>query len=279
MAEITAEAVKALREITDLPMMECKKALTEAGGDQEKAIALLRERVKGLALKFKDRATSEGRVHTMKSADGKLGAMIELQCETAPVAKNDDFLQVADQMCKQLLVGPGATTPEELLAQPAPDFPGRKLGEMLDDVFNKIREKMVLARVIRVEGPVGAYTHHDGKLGVLFQAKGTPKDEEVLRGVAMQVAALKPKACLSSELDPAVVEAERVKQMADAKASGKPENVLEKIVSGKMRTFFANEGVLVDQPYVKDDSKTVEKALADAGVTAVGYTRWYLGQS
>jgi elongation factor Ts len=279
MAEITAEAVKALREITDLPMMECKKALTEAGGDQEKAIALLRERVKGLALKFKDRATSEGRVHTMKSADGKLGAMIELQCETAPVAKNEDFLRVAEQMCKQLLVGPGATTPEELLAQTAPDFPGRKLGEMLDEVFNKIRERMVLARVLRVEGPVGAYTHHDGKLGVLFQAKGTPKDDEVLRGVAMQIAALKPKACLPSEIDPAVVAAEKAKQMADAKASGKPENVLEKIVSGKMRTFFANEGVLVEQPYVKDDSKTVEKALAEVGVTAVAYTRWFLGQS
>ncbi len=279
MAAITAEAVKALREITDLPMMECKKALTEADGDQDKAIALLRDRVKGLALKFKDRATSEGRVHTMKSADGSLGVMIELQCETAPVAKNEDFLRVADQMCKQLLVGPGASTPEELLAQTAPDFPGKKLGEMLDEVFNKIREKMVLARVIRLPGPIGAYTHHDGKLGVLFQAKGTVKDEEVLKGVAMQIAALKPKVCLSSELDPAAVKEEHARQMAAAKASGKPENVLEKMVTGKMRTYFANEGVLVDQPYVKEDSKTVEKALADAGVTAVGYTRWYLGQS
>jgi elongation factor Ts len=278
MAEITAEAVRALREITDLPMMECKKALTEAGGDQEKAITILRERVKGLSVKFKDRVTSEGRVATMTSPDGMVGVMVEMQCETAPVARNDDFLFVCDQLCKRLLAGPGAATPEELLAQTAPDRPEAKLSELLDNVFNKIREKMVVSRVLRVTGPVGAYTHHDGKLGVLLQASGTNGNAEVLRGVAMQIAALKPNACLPSELDPAVVEAERVKQAADAKASGKPDNVVEKIVAGKMRTYFANEGVLVEQPYVKEDSKTVEKALAEAGLTAVGYTRWLLGQ-
>lgn len=278
MAEVTADAVKKLRELTDLPMMECKKALTEAGGDQEKAIQILRERVKGLSLKFQDRVTSEGRVHTMVSDDGMSGVMVEVQCETAPVARNEDFLFLCNQLGKQLMTGPGAASAEELLDQPAPDRPGQKIRELLDEVFNKIREKMVVTRVLKVQGPVGAYTHHDGKLGVLFQASGAKANEDVLRGVAMQVAALRPRACLPTELPQDVVAAELARQTEEARKSGKPEAVIEKIVSGKMRTYYANEGVLVEQPYVKEDSKTVSQILADAGLKAVAYTRWALGQ-
>ena len=112
MAEITAEAVRALRERTDLPMMECKKALVEAGGDQEKAVAILKERVKGLKEKIADRVASEGKVATLTAADGKSAVMIELLCESAPVAKSEGFLQLADQLTKQLMNGPGAATAE-----------------------------------------------------------------------------------------------------------------------------------------------------------------------
>jgi elongation factor Ts len=176
-----------------------------------------------------------------------------------------------------LLTGPGATTPEELLAQPAPDRPGVKLSELLEEVVGKIREKMVVARVLRVTGPVGGYAHHDGKTGVLFQAAGEKKSVPVLKDVAMQVAALKPLATHPEELPADQVAAERTKLTAEATASGKPANIVEKIVDGRMKTYFAENGVLTYQLFVKDDSKTVSQALAESGLKAAGFTRWLLG--
>lgn len=279
MAEITAEAVRALRERTDLPMMECKKALVEANGDQEKAVQILKERVKGLKLKVADRSTSEGRIPTLTAADGSAAVMVEVQCESAPVAKGDDFLFLCDQLTKQLLNGPGATTPEELLAQKCPDKPAMTLHELHEETLNKIRENIVVARIIKVKGPVAGYTHHDGKLGVLLQATGANATAPVLRDVAMHIAALNPIVCLPEQLDPALVAAERTKQAEEARKSGKPENIIEKIVDGKMRMFYDGQGVLVAQPFAKDDSKTVAQALAAAGLTATDFIRWRLGQS
>lgn len=279
MADITAEAVKALRERTDLPMMECKKALIEAKGDQDLAVKILKEKVKGFKEKSKDRVTSEGRVATLSAPDGSVGVMIELQCESAPVARGEDFTFLCDQLTKQLLNGPGASTPEELLAQPAPDRPGMTLAELHEEVMNKIRENIVLARLVKVAGPVAGYSHHDGSLGVLFQVSGTGSKPDVIRDVAMHIAGMNPTVCLPSELDPAIVAAEKDRQTQEAKASGKPDNIIEKIVAGKIRMFYANEGVLTEQAFAKDQTKTVEKALAEAGYTAVKYTRWRLGQA
>lgn len=278
MAEITAEAVKTLRERTDLPMMDCKKALVEAGGDMSKAEQILKERVKGLKLKVADRMTSEGRVATLTAPDGQSAVMVEALCESAPVAKGEDFLRLCDQLTKQLLNGPGASTPDELLAQAAPDVPGKTLRDLHDEALNKIRENIVVGRVLRVKGPVAGYTHHDGTLGVLFQASGANAKAEVLRDVAMHIAALNPAVCLPEQLNSESVAAERAKQTEEAKKSGKPDNIIEKIVDGKMRTFYNAEGVLVAQPFAKDDSKTVAQALAAAGLTAVGFTRWRLGK-
>lgn len=277
MAEITAEAVRTLRERTDLPMMECKKALVEAGGDQAKAEQILKEKVKGLKLKVADRATSEGRVATLLAADGTSAVMIEVQCESAPVAKSEDFTFLYQQLTKQLLNGPGAKTPEELLSQPAPDRAGMTLRELHEEVLNKIRENIVVARLVRLPGPVAAYTHHDGKVGVLFQASGANSTAEVLRDVAMHVASLNPAVCLPEQLDPAIVARERAKEVEDAKKSGKPDNIIDKIVDGKLRMFFNNEGVLVAQPFVKNDKQTVAQALEAAGLKAVGFVRWRLG--
>lgn len=278
MADITAEAVRALRERTDLPMMECKKALTEAGGDQEKAVQILKERVKGLKVKVADRMTSEGRVATLAAADGSAAVMVEVQCETAPVAKSEGFLLLCDQLCKQLLNGPGADSVDALLSQSAPDKPGQTLRDLYDDVLGKIRENIVIARILKLVGPVAAYTHHDGTLGVLFQATGANSKAEVLRDVAMHIAALSPAVCLPDQLDQAAVATERERLMAEARATGKPENILAKMVEGKLRMFYNNEGVLVAQPFAKDDSKSVEQALQAAGLKAVGFTRWRLGK-
>jgi elongation factor Ts len=203
--------------------------------------------------------------------------MVELQCESAPVAKADDFVFLADQCIKQLLTGPGAAKADELLAQSAPDRPGMTLAAVLEEVIGKIREKIVVARVLRVEGPAGAYTHHDGKTGVLFRASGDNKLAPVLRDVAMHIAALKPIVTLPEELSAADVTAERTRLTGEAAGSGKPANIVEKIVEGRMKTYYAEQGVLTFQLFAKDDSKTVNQALAESGLKAVGFTRWILG--
>lgn len=274
MAGITAAQVKALREITDLPMMDCKKALTEADGDQEKAIEILRENFKKVQLKRADNATDEGRVFTLVSDDGSEGAMVEIQCESAPVASGDSLSAFGGACVKQLLDGPGATTWEELQTQ---SVDGKTLAEHYEEMVNKIREKIVVNRVARVPGPVGAYVHHDGKTGVLFQAAGESKDAEVLRDVAMHIAALQPTVATADELDEAAVKDERERLTAEAKATGKPDNIVEKIVDGRMKTFYVEQGVLVAQPFAKDDSKTVSQALAEAGLEAKTFHRWRVG--
>lgn len=277
MAEITAQAVKELRDLTNLPMMEVKKALTEAQGDQQRAIELLKEWNKKVSIKRAENATSEGLIKTLVADDGSRAVMVEVQCESAPVAKADDFVFLANQVAKQLLNGPGAASLEELLAQPAPDRPGTTLGGLLEDVIGKIREKIVLARFLRVDGPVGAYTHHDGKTGVLFRGAGENKLATVLRDVAMHIAALKPLVTHPEELAAESVAAEKSRLTAEAAASGKPANILEKIVEGRMKTYYAEQGVLGFQLFAKDDSKTVNQALAENGLKPASFTRWILG--
>jgi len=277
MPEITAQAVKELRDKTNLPMMEVKKALVEAGGDEAKAIEILKESFKKLSIKRAENTTSEGVIRVQIAADGKRAAMVELQCESAPVAKADDFLFLADQCAKQLLVGPGADSPAALLSQPAPDKPGMTLQQLLEDVFNKIREKIVLAKVLLVEGNVGGYVHHDGKTGVVMVSEGETYNAAVLKDVAMHVAALRPGVTHPEELDQAVVQTERDRLTAEAAGSGKPANIVEKIVDGRMKTFFAEQGVLIHQLFAKDDSKSVSQALAECGLKAKRFIRWVLG--
>jgi elongation factor Ts len=149
---------------------------------------------------------------------------------------------------------------------------------LYEEVVNTIREKIVLARVIRVKGPVGGYVHHDGKQGVLFQAEGANLTAPVLRDVAMHIAALKPVCTLPDQLPADVVNAERERLRAEAKKAGKPDNIVEKIVEGQMTTFYSDQGVLVCQPFAKDDSKRVSQALAEAGLKAVSFTRWVIGR-
>ncbi|TWU13052.1 Elongation factor Ts [Symmachiella macrocystis] len=278
MAEITAAAVKALRERTDLPMMECKKALVAANGDEEGAVEYLKNQVGKVMDKRKDNVTAEGKFCVAIADDGSAGVMIEMMCESDPVSKSDDFNFLAAQCAKQLLTGPGAATADELLAQPVPDDPSKTLKDLHEEITNKIREKMVIGRVIKVDGPVGSYVHHDGKTGVLFQAAGDSKSEDILKDMAMHIAALKPKVALPEELDAAAVEAQRGELSEKAKASGKPENIVDKIVDGQMKKFFDEQGVLIAQAFAKDDSKTVEKALDEAGLKAVGFTCWELGK-
>ena len=173
MPEITAAAVKALREKTNLPMMDCKKALEANGGDPEAAVQWLREQGKKTYETRSGRETSFGRVAMQASADPGLGAMVELRCESAPVMNAAGFIELANDLVRQLAGGPGAASPDELLSQPSPGKKGETLKEQVDHLFNQIREVFRVARIVRIDGPCAGYVHHNGALGVLLEVGGT----------------------------------------------------------------------------------------------------------
>ena len=276
MAEITAAAVKAFRERTGLPLMDCKKALQEAGGDEEQAVEVLRKRGQQLADKRSDRETAFGRFGLYLGADKKVGAMVELLCESAPVTTNEDFVQLANDLAEALATGPGASTAEELLAQPSPSKSGMTLGEQKDEMFNRIREVFKIGRMVRVDGSTGGYMHHAGTTaGVLLVIEGGT--DEAAKDVAMHVAAMKPAALDADSIDKAIVEKEREILRQAALAEGKPENIVDKMVEGRLRSFYA-ERCLMEQPFVKDDKQTVADYAKAAGMKVKNYWHWVIGE-
>jgi elongation factor Ts len=276
MAEITAAMVMKLRDETGLPMMECKKALQETGGDFELAKQKARESGKKIMAIRSDRSTEEGRIAVFTSLKPGVGAMIELQVESAPVAKHEDIVALANDLAKQLATGPGAKTPEELWKQPAPSRKGVTLQQWKDEIEGKMREVLRLARIQRVDAPSGGYVHHDAKSGVLLEVEGG--NDDLARGIAMHVAAMRPKAATTAELDPALVKKEREILTEQARKEGKPDNIIEKMIEGRMRNFYA-EHVLSEQPFVKDDKQTVGKVAAAGGMKLKRFTRWQLGET
>lgn len=273
MAEVTAAAVKSLRERTDLPMMKCKKALVEAGGDEEKAIALLKEEMSIKVKSRSDNECNEGQIFILEG-NGEVAA-VEFRCESEPVSKFDDFVALGDAMVKQLLEGPGAASGEELLSQPHPD--GGTIKDKYDEVNGKIQEKFDVSKVARHSGPAGVYLHHDRKSGAIFLGQDGA-DTDALKDVAMHIAAMKPLVMTREEADPAKVAEEREKLVAEAKASGKPDNIVERIVDGRMTNFYKEEaGVLLDQPFAKDDSKSVSQFLKEKGIEPRGFELFKIG--
>ena len=273
MAEITAAAVRTLRERTGLPMMDCKKALQEAGGDADKAVELLRKTGAKMMEKRAGRTTSSGRIAVCLAADGQKGAMIDLRCESAPVANNEHFVQLANDMAAQLVTGPGAASPEALLSQPSPSKAAPTLKQQFDELNNRIREVFKLERIVRIDGQCGGYAHHNGAAGVLLQIEGG--NAELAKDICMHVAAMRPAVLYKEELDPAVVAKEREILSAAARAEGKPEKIIEKMVEGRLRNFYA-ECCLAEQPFVKDDKKTVGEVAKEAGMKLVRFVRWEL---
>jgi len=276
MADITAAMVMALRDKTQLPMMDCKKALQESGGDEEAALRQLRESGKKIMAMRQDRSTEEGRLATYATIKPPVGALIELQVESAPVAKHEDVVALANDLAKQLATGPGAKTPDELWKQPAPSKKGTTLGQWKDDLENKMREVFRLTRILRVDAPAGGYVHHDGKSGVLLEVEGG--NDDLAKSVAMHAAAMRPKSTTTAELDPALVAKEREILTEQARKEGKPENIIEKMIEGRMRNFYA-EHVLSEQPFVKDDKQTVGKIAESGGMKLKKFVRWQLGEA
>ncbi len=279
MAEITAAAVMALRDKTGLPMMECKKALQECGGDTDQAVDWLRKQgIKTQALRA-DRETSTGRLAVYTDLGRGVGTMIELKCESAPVAGSPDFKDFVNDIAKTLALGPGAKTPEELLSQKSQAHPGRTLGEFKDDLFNRMREVFELSRICRIDAPCGGYAHHDGSKAALVEVAGNvsgPQAAEVAKDVAMHVVALAPQALAKEDLDPAVVAKEREILSDAARKEGKPENIIAKMIEGRLRNFFS-QCVLLEQPFVKDDKQTVGQLTKSAGLEVKRMENWKLG--
>lgn len=276
MTTISASAVKAFRERTGLPLMDCKQALQEAGGDEDLAFEVLRKKGKQLSDKRADRETAFGRFGMYMGTDKPVGAMVELLCESAPVTANDQFIQLAQDLATQLATGPGAANGEELLDQNSPSQPGVTLRQQKDDLFNRIREVFNVGRIVRVEGTCGGYQHNAGTTaGVLVQIEGG--SDEAAKDVSMHIAAMKPEVLAVADLDEAQVEREREILRAAAKAEGKPDNIVEKMVEGRIRQYCA-ERALLEQPYVKDDKQTVGEYAKQNGMKLLGMWHWIIGE-
>jgi elongation factor Ts len=279
MAEITAAAVMALRDKTGLPMMECKKALLECGGNTEQAVEWLRKQgVKTQAMRA-DRETSTGRLAVYADPAKNVGTIIELKCESAPVANSPDFKALAEDIATTLALGPGAKTPAELLAQKSHAHPDKTLEEIKNDLFNRMREVFDLARICRIDAACGGYAHHDGSKAAIVEIAGKttgPDAATVAKDISMHVVALAPKAITKDDLDPEAVAKEREILTEAARGEGKPENIIAKMIEGRLRNFFS-QCVLLEQPFVKDDKQTVGQLAKSAGLDVKRVENWKLG--
>ncbi|ODT35973.1 MAG: translation elongation factor Ts [Lautropia sp. SCN 70-15] len=275
MAEITAAMVKELREKTDAPMMECKKALTEAEGDMARAEEILRVKLGNKATKAAARVAAEGVVGIHVSADGRNAAMVELNCETDFVAKNDDFLKLASDLATLV----AERSPADVEALSALPMAGTTVDEYRKTLIGRIGENMSIRRFARIEakGRIASYLHGGAKIGVLVDLVGG--DETLAKDLAMHIAASKPKA-LSREGVPAE-EVERERSIAAQKAaeSGKPAEIVAKMVEGTVQKFL-KEVTLLGQIFVKDPEgkQTIEQLLKARGAQVAAFTLYVVGE-
>ncbi|MFN8414765.1 MAG: translation elongation factor Ts [Cytophagaceae bacterium] len=274
MSTITAAEVNKLRSMTGAGMMDCKKALTEANGDFEAAIDILRKKGQKVSAARAENVTSEGIVLTQVSADGKNGKLVALACETEPVSKVDDFKKLANSIM-EVAVAKNPATVEELSALALAD--GRSIAENIIDLTGKIGEKITIASYENLTGDqVVSYIHSNGKLGVLVVLKNTNGNDftEVGKDVAMQIAAMKPVAVDKDGVDPKLVEREIEIGKEQARAEGKAEAMLEKIALGKLNKFY-KESTLLNQEFVKDNTKTIAQLLdgTSKGLTVTAFKR------
>ncbi|KAA9333716.1 translation elongation factor Ts [Adhaeribacter soli] len=275
---ITAQDVNKLRQMTGAGMMDCKKALSEANGDMEAAVDILRKQGQKIASKRADNATSEGIVLTQVNAEGTTGKVIALACETEPVSKVEDFKNLAKAVL-DAAVSTNAGTKEELLAAPQAD--GRSLNDHITDLMGKIGEKIdVVSYETVTADQVVAYNHSNGKLGVLVGLKNVngADVQEVGKDVAMQIAAMKPIAVDKDGVDAATIAREIEIGKEQARAEGKPEEMLEKIAQGKLNKFY-KDSTLLNQEFVKDPSMTIAKLLDSKtkGLTVSEFKRVQIG--
>jgi elongation factor Ts len=275
MAEISASIVVKLRKISGQGMMDCKKALEEANGDMDKAMEILRKKGLATLVRRAERETSEGAVVSWQSKDGKEAALATLCCETDFVAKSDDFVQLARDIRDYLGSSAADQGPENVLGT---IVAGRTFQEVLTEVVSKTGEKMQVGDYARFRiqgaGLIGTYIHFNNKVGSMVQIDTSdaqvaqaPSIRQAASDIAMHITASKPIALDVASLDPQVVEREKV--IYAAQVQNKPPEVVNRIVEGKLKKFYS-EYCLLQQPFVKDDSKSVQQVLAEAAKQAGG---------
>jgi elongation factor Ts len=272
---ITAGMVAALRGKTDAPMMECKKALTEAAGDMDKAEEILRVRLGNKASKAADRVTAEGLIGLYVSADASQAAMVEVNCETDFVAKNDDFLGFAREVAELV----ATKNPADVAALSALPLNGSTVEAVRAALVGKIGENMSIRRFVRIEGAgkVASYIHGGSKIGVLVDVDGG--DEALAKDLAMHIAANKPKSLDATGVDAALIETERRIATEKAAESGKPADIVAKMVEGTVQKFL-KEVTLMGQVFVKaeDGKQTIEQLLKQKNAQIKGFTLFIVGE-
>lgn len=272
MAEITAGMVKELRERTDAPMMDCKKALTEAAGDMTRAEEILRVRFGNKASKAAGRVAAEGSVGISISNDGKLGAMIEVNSETDFCAKNEEFQNYVRELAS-VVANHGPASVEAIASLP---MSSGSAEDVRTQLVGKIGENITPRRfvVLNAEGKLASYVH-GGKIGVLVDLVGG--DEALAKDIAMHIAAAKPKALDASGVASELIDAERRVAIEKAKEAGKPEAMLEKIAEGTVQKFL-KDVTLLNQPFVKDDKQTIDQLLKSKGAKVASFTMYVVGE-
>ncbi len=288
MANVTAAMVKELREMTGVGMMECKKALVEADGDMDKAVDILRTHGLAAVAKKAGRATNEGTVMVIANDDHSVAAMAELNCETDFVGTNEVFRAYATQIAQAVL--DDAPADIEALKQISVD--GQTIEEILADAIHKLGENMQISRIVRMEadgGYISTYSHMNGKIGILvkfaFNNPATASDEKFItfsKDIAMQIAAMNPVSISREDVPEDIRVHEMEIYKAQAAESGKPENIQEKIATGRMEKYY-KENCLLEEDFVKDGDKTVgglmkevSKACSDE-ISIVAFERYALG--
>jgi len=262
--QITAAMVKALRDATGAGMMDVKAALTEAQGNVEEATKILRKKGLAAASKKAGRVTAEGTVQTL--VDGNVGVMVEVNCETDFVGRNENFRAFAADVAK-IIARSKATTVDELNAEKLDS--GETVAQKTAEMIGSIKENITIRRFVRYEAApgavIGTYIHGGGKIGVIVELVGSDaKGGEVARDVAMHVAAAEPRFLRREDVTQKDLDTEREIARDAAAKSGKPENIVEKMVTGKMEKFYG-EACLLEQPYIRDDKATVSQHLAKQG--------------
>ena len=273
MAEITASMVKELREKTDAPMMECKKALSEAGGDFGKAEEILRVRLGNKAAKASARVAAEGIVATWIGADGRLGSIMEVNCETDFVAKNPDFTAFVAKLAELAATHDPADVP----ALSALTIDGKSVEETRTALVGKIGENVSIRRFVRIAtaGRLWQYIHGCARIGVLVDVTGG--DAALGRDLAMHIAAAKPVALSRDQVSEELIRKERDIAAAKAAEQGKPADIVTKMVEGSVQKFL-KEVTLLGQPFVKDDKQTIEQLLKARAATVNAFTLFVVGE-
>lgn len=272
MAEITAGMVKELRERTDAPMMDCKKALTEAEGDMTRAEEILRVRFGNKASKAAGRVAAEGTVGISISADGKTGALVEVNSETDFCAKNEDFVKFVNELAAII----AASNASNVEAVANLSMRGTTVEDVRTQLIGKIGENITIRRFVRpsAQGKLASYVH-GAKIGVILDLVGG--DDVLAKDIAMHIAAAKPKSLDASGVDSSLIEAERRVAIEKAKEAGKPEAMLEKIAEGTVQKFL-KEVTLLSQAFVKDDKQTIEQLLKSKGASVASFTMYTVGE-